>query len=156
MREIIRKPASPLACVVVLLSMVGNLGCAFGEIYWTDPFKREFTLDRIQSRYTALVRFGNFIKASQYVDPEMTDEFISTFPSQDDLVFTDHESERIVFEEESGRTNATVRVTYTAYYTHSPVVFEITETQHWYREGVTNHWLVRPEFEGLEKLAAAH
>jgi len=155
MRRPTRKPITTATCLLLLLSMSGSLGCAFGEIYWSDPLKREFTLGEIQKRYTALVRFGAFNKASRFVDPEIVDEFVATFPSQDDLVFTDHESERIEFDEDGERTNATVRVTYSAYYTHSPVLFEVIEVQHWYREGVTNDWRVRPEFSGLEKFAAA-
>ncbi len=156
MREMIRKPASVLVSLALLSVMSGSVGCAFGEIYWTDPLKREFSLSEIQKRYTALVRFGAFTKASKFVDPELVDQFVSDFPSQGDLVFTDHESERIDFGEDGERDSATVRVTYSAYYTHSPVVFEIVEIQHWYREGVTNDWRVRPEFDGLEKFAATN
>lgn len=156
MQGIIQKPANAVAIAVLLVAMNGSLGCAFGEIYWSDPLKREFSLSEIQKRYTALVRFGAFVRASQFVDPQIADEFVANFPSQGDLVFTDHEIDRIEFEDEDARTNATVRVTYSAYYTHSPVVFEIVETQRWYREGVTNNWRVRPEFAGLEKFVAAN
>ena len=121
-----------------------------------DPLKREFSLGEIQKRYTALVRFGAFNKASKFVDPEIAAEFVSNFPTQDDLVFTDHESERIDFGEDEDKATATVRVTYSAYYTHSPVVFEVIEVQNWYRDGVGNDWRVRPEFTGLEKFAAAN
>ncbi len=156
MQNRIRKHAITVTILALLVAMSGSLGCAFGEIYWTDPLKREYALSEIQKRYTSLVRFGAFAQASEFVDPKIATEFVSFFPPQGELVFTDHESERIEFGDNGKRDGATVRVTYSAYYTHSPVVFEIVEIQHWYREGPTNAWLVRPEFQGLEKLAAAH
>jgi hypothetical protein len=145
-----------LASLALLFAMSGSFGCAFGEIYWTDPLKREYSLGEIQKRYTQLVRFGAFNKASKFVDPELVEQFVADFPPQGDLVFTDHESERLDFGEDGELDSATVRVTYSAYYTHSPVVFQIIETQHWYREGMTNDWRVRPEFEGLQEFAAAN
>jgi len=149
-----RKSVSVLAATLVAL--IGGLGCAFGEVYWSDPLKREYSLGEVQKRYTGLVRFGAFVRASKFVDPELAENFVSLFPSRGDLVFTDHESERIDFADNGKRNNATVKVRYSAYYTHSPVVIEIVEIQHWYREGPSNNWLVRPEFQGLETFAAAH
>jgi hypothetical protein len=154
MQRTIRRTAPLVVAFTMLGLMSGTLGCAFGEIYWTDPMKREYTLGEAQKRYTNLVRFGSFVQASQYVDPELAQAFLDNFPSQGDLVFTDSEAERIDFEAD-GKRDAVVRVTYSAYYTHSPVLFEIVETQSWYREGSLNTWLVRPEFAGLQKFAIA-
>jgi hypothetical protein len=125
-------------------------------VYWTDPLKREYSLNEIQKRYTNLVRFGAFAQASQFVDPALTENFLANFPSQTDLIFTDFESGRIQFEEDPWRKNAVVKVSYSAYYTHSPILFEIVETQAWYRDNVTNSWKVRPSFEGLEEFTAAN
>ena len=149
--------ALKLTALLAMFAMLsGSFGCAFGEIYWTDPLKREYTLNEVQKRYTNLVRFGAFVQASKFVDPEKATDFLDNFPSQGDLVFTDSESERILFNEDGDRAEATVRVTYSAYYTNSPVVIEIVETQNWYREGAGNNWLVRPEFAGLEEFASSN
>jgi len=155
MQRTIRRTGPLVVAVTMLGLMSGTLGCAFGEIYWTDPLKREYTLGETQKRYTNLVRFGAFVQASQFVDPELSQAFLDNFPSRVDLIFTDFEAERIDFNED-GKRDAVVRVTYSAYYTHSPIVFEIVETQNWYREGAMNTWRVRPNFAGLEKFAAAN
>lgn len=156
MQRTIRRTGPLVVTFTMLGLMSGTLGCAFGEIYWTDPLKREYSLSEIQKRYTNLVRFGAFVQASKFVDPELAQTFLDNFPSRGDLVFTDSEAERIAFDKDGKRENAIVRVTYSAYYTHSPVVFEIIETQSWYREGVGNSWLVRPDFAGLEKFASTN
>lgn len=147
----------PLFAVISMLGVMStSLGCAFGEVYWTDPLKREYSLSEIQKRYTNLVRFGAFIQASKYVDPALIETYLANFPDQSDLVFTDFNSGRIQFVEKSGRKGATIKVNYSAYYTHSPIVFRIVETQNWYRKGPGNSWMVRPQFEGLEKFVAAN
>ena len=156
MRRTIGRTGPLVAALTMLGLMSGSLGCAFGEIYWTDPLKREYTLSEIQKRYTNLVRFGAFIQASKFVDPEIAQTFLDNFPSQGDLVFTGAEAERIDFNDDGKRKDATVRVTYSAYYTHSPIIFEIVETQNWYRDGAGNSWLVRPDFAGLQKFAATN
>lgn len=147
----------PFFAVISMFAMLStSLGCAFGEVYWTDPLKREYSLGEVQKRYTNLVRFGAFVQASKFVDPAIAESFISNFPDQADLVFTDFESGRIQFQEDSGRKDAIVMVNYSAYYTHSPIVFRIVETQSWYRDGPGNSWRVRPHFEGLKEFAAAN
>ena len=156
MQNRIRKTL-PLVAVTAMLGLMStSLGCAFGEIYWTDPLKREFSLSEIQKRYTNLVRFGAFQQATRYVDPALIDTFLENFPAPTELVFTDFDSGRIQFDESTGRKDAVVKVNYSAYYTHGAVLFNIVETQSWYRTGPTNSWKVRPSFEGLEKLAAAN
>ncbi len=153
--RIIRKPLQLATVLTALVVMSSSLGCAFGEIYWTDPFTREFSLTEIQKRYTNLVRFGAFIQASKFVDPEVTSAFLDGFPSKGTLVFTDFDSEQILFNEDGKRAQAMVRVTYSAYYTNNPVVFEIIEEQEWIRKGLDNTWIVRPSFSGLSQLASA-
>ncbi len=156
MQPVIRKTVQLVTVGATLIALSATLGCAFGEVYWTDPLKREYALNEAQKRYTNLVRFGAFARASKFVDPEFTDNFLENFPAQRDLVFTDFEAGRIQFDDNGKRKGAVVKVTYSAYYSSSPVLFEIVETQQWYREGSGNTWLVRPQFEGLEKLAAAN
>ncbi len=139
-----------IGCVLI----TSSLGCAFGEIYWDDPFTREYTLGEIQKRYTHLVRFGAFHKAAKCVDPRLSDSFVRSLPDDREFVFTDFESGPIVFDDEKTRETATVIVDYTGYYANSAYVIDITETQKWYREGQLNNWLVRPEFEGLREVAS--
>ena len=118
--------------------------------------KREYALMETQKRYTSLVRFGSINQAARYVDPEQSGDFVESFPAKGDLVFTDHTIGPIEFTgDESDRKTAEVLVTYSAYHTFSLIVFDVTEVQEWYRDGVGNSWLVRPRFEGLEQFASA-
>ncbi len=156
MQRTIRRTGPLVAALTMLGLMSGTLGCAFGEIYWTDPLKREYSLSEIQKRYTNLVRFGAFIQASKFVDPTLAESFLANFPSRGNLVFTDTAASRIQFNDDGKRKDAVVKVTYSAYYTHAPIVFEIIETQNWYRDGRGNSWRVRSNFEGLERFAAAN
>lgn len=140
----------------ILILLANGLGCAFGEVYWDDPMKREYALSEIQKRYTALIRFGQITQAARFVDPEQTSEFIEGFPDPGELIFTDHNSGPIQFTGDANdRKTAEVKVTYSVYHTFSLIVFDVTEIQQWYREGVGNSWRVRSHFEGFERVASA-
>jgi hypothetical protein len=136
-----------------LCVLMSQLGCAFGEVYWDDPLKREYSLGEIQKQYTHYLRFGNVQAAARFVDPELQDQFYERFPSRDTVVFTDFESGPIKFDDIETRMNATILVTYSGYYSDSLIVLDIIETQEWYRSSAANDWKVRPDFEGLRALA---
>lgn len=138
------------ACTLgIALAGFTSAGCNFGEIYVTDPLLRQVALEEIQKRYSNLVRWSAFAKAARYVEPEYREAFMEeTFPSMKDFRFSDYESRPVEIDEETGE--ATIKVTYLGYSTISPFEVEIVETQHWKRNGITNDWLVTPEFEGLE------
>jgi len=143
--------ATTLLGLCVLMS---QLGCAFGEVYWDDPLKREYSLSEIQKQYTNYVRFGNYKAAARFVDPDQQDQFYELFPHANAMVFTDYETGPIRFEDVDTREKATIVVHYSGYYSSSLVVVDIVETQEWYRPNKTNNWKVRPNFEGLRKIAA--
>jgi hypothetical protein len=142
---------SSLTAALALVALLGSaLGCAFGEIYWSDPLKRGYTLREAQHRYTALVRWSKFSEAAAYVDQEERQRFVQQAPPIEVLRFTDYASGPVDIDDETG--TATVKVTYFAYQPSSPVQIEIRETQEWSRAGVSNDWRVKPTFSGLEKL----
>ncbi len=124
-----------------------GLGCAFGEVNWSDPLKRGFTLKDAQRRYTEYVRWSAFDKASNYVKPEQRDDYMARAPSARELRFTDYEMDPFEINEETGE--ATIEVTYYAYQLNSPVEVTVTETQHWQRSGTGNNWVVEPSFADL-------
>ena len=137
-----------LALAAALLSAMTG-ACAFGEIRINDPLQREISLEDAQHRYTVLVRWSDFEKASKFVDPEQRAAYLSNFPDFREIRFTEYQSEQLTVEPDLA--NASVDVTYYAYTTASPVEATITETQHWYRDpGVGNHWFVRSTFSGLD------
>ena len=144
--------AGRVTAALLVLAGVG-LGCSFGTIYWGDPLKRQVSLQEAQKRYTTLVRWSEFDKASAFVDPELREAYRQNAPSLRELRFTDYESEPSEIDEETG--TATIEVTYYAYTPSSPIEISIREIQEWYRANLSNHWLVRPRFEGLNKLVSS-
>lgn len=139
------------AVLTLATGIVALMGCAFGEVHWSDPLKRQYSLERAQDRYTELVRWSEFKKASAFLDPELRDAWLADMPSLRKLRFTDYETGAVDIDDETGE--ATVLVTYFAYAPSSPIETEIVETQKWYRASVSNDWRVRPSFEGLDRLA---
>jgi hypothetical protein len=140
--------------LIALLAVAGgSLGCAFGEVRWSDPLQRAISLEDAQHRYTVLVRFGDFEKASGFVEPSLRDEYRANFPNFREIRFTEYDSDRVAID--SAKATATIEVRYYAYTPASPIEMMVTETQQWYRApGVNNHWYVRSTFEGLEEILA--
>lgn len=150
----IRRLSIWIALAVLSASALLWLGCAFGEIDWTDPLKRRFTLEDAHRNYTEYVRWSAFDKASRYVEPEVREEYLSLAPSLQELRFTDYELNPVEIDEETGE--ATLEVTYLAYQPNSAVEIPIKETQHWRRRGAANNWLVTPSFSNLPPLLSDH
>jgi hypothetical protein len=136
--------------------IVGSMGCAFGEFYWDDPTLREYSLKGTQKQYSDYVRFGAYAHASQFVDPELVDEYLEKFPKQADFNFTDYEPGPVKFDDIETRETATSKVTYTGYSSSTLLVVEIVETQKWYRDSDLNFWKVRSSFEGLEQMVSSN
>lgn len=134
--------------VAVSLGAVSSVGCSFGEVYLTDPFLRQASLEEIQKHYSSLVRWNAFNKAVKYVDREARDAFLEQAPDVKHFRFTDYESGPIDLDDETG--TATVKVTYFGYSTRNPFEVEVVETQVWKRSSIANDWHVTPEFEGLD------
>ena len=143
-----------ISIVIALLAIAGgSLGCAFGEIRWSDPLQREISLEESQHRYTVLVRFGDFEKASGFVEPALRDEYLANFPDFREIRFTEYDSGRVAID--SAKATATIEVRYYAYTPASPIEMTVSETQEWYRApGFNNHWYVRSTFTGLAEILA--
>lgn len=143
--------------LVLLLLMTTAIaclvGCANGEMRPSDPFDRDYSFEEAQRRYTLYVRWSEFEKARDFVVPDARDAFIRTTKKHlKDARITDFESDDADLDAEL--RSATVRVTYTAYLPSSPVEMQIVEVQEWTRDGVGNHWRVKPRFEASPKVAA--
>lgn len=137
-----------LACVF-LLGGVSAIGCAFGEIRLDDPFQRKYSLEEATKRYSDYVRWSDFNRASQFVDPEFRDDFLRNAPAFQEVRFTDYKTDPVELDEE--KVVATIVVRYFAYRLSNPIEIEIRETQEWERQsGGLNSWFVRSTFEGLE------
>jgi hypothetical protein len=126
-----------------VLPFVGvGLACAT----LSDPLGRERALSEAQLHYTQHVRWGNLDAASEFVDPELRDEFLEQRPAFDAVRITEYDIGRIDYGDD--RESATVRVTYHAYSLASLEERRIEERQRWVRPG-GNTWFVQPELAGL-------
>ena len=139
-----------LIAVILLCATSSTLGCAFGEMRWTDPLQREISLEDAQHRYTVLVRFSDFEKASKFVAAEQRSDYLASFPDFRRIRFTEYETGELDFH--TDRAGATVEVRY-----YSPIETVVTEMQEWSRNpGVGNYWVVKSTFSGLEPLLAGN
>lgn len=128
------------------------LGCANGEIRFGDPFDRELTLEEAQHRYTVLVRWSKFQSAREFVARADRADYMQRMKALKQARFTGHESESIELDDE--KQTATIEVVYTMYLPSHPFEVQISETQRWSRDGLTNDWTVDSEFQSLQDVAA--
>ena len=133
----------PLLCFALL----ATLGCAAASL---DFSGKAYALQEAQRRYTELVRWGEIERASAYVDPALTADFLITAERFQGIRFTDFESGPLQFGE--GSDTATVDVVYRAYSTRTLVDKKFIEHQQWYREAsADNGWRVRPNLAAIAK-----
>jgi len=119
------------SCVAraILLGWAAGLlaGCAtLDRVDWTGE---RMALEDAQRRYTHLVRWGEFERASEHVPPEDRAHYLSDMAAYGELRFTDYET--MLPEVDTERGEALVEVVYHGY---SPRTLEertYRETQHW-------------------------
>jgi hypothetical protein len=123
-----------------------GLGCASASLM--DPTGKRNSLETAQRRYTELVRWGEIERAAEFVDPDMTVEYLENAGAFQGIRFTDFESGHLIFDEEQNTAN--VVVVYHAYSMSTLLEKKIRETQHWYREpGMNNTWRVKPDLRQI-------
>ncbi|MBW2290150.1 MAG: hypothetical protein JRG90_20335 [Deltaproteobacteria bacterium] len=133
---------------VMVMSLAMGLGCASTL---ADPTGRYNSLEEAQRRYTELIRWGEIKRASQYVEPELRDEFVSYALVFEQIRITDTNTDEVRLD--PGETTASVDVIYHGYSNTTFIEKRIFETQQWTRhDGLKNVWLVKPE---IEQIAAA-
>ncbi len=132
----------PIAAACAALLLAGCQTTIFDAFGFDDDFKH------IQRRYTRLVRWNEFNKASEFVDPALRVNYLRDAHDLKGLRFTDYEVSWI--EESEDHLTAKAHVVYSAYWTAALLVLpELEETQEWYREPETQRWLVRPDIASL-------
>ena len=137
--------------LLALVGPIGSIGCAFGEFRPNDPFKREYSLEQAQKRYSDLVRWSKFKEASLFMERDARLAFEAKMPDFREIRFTEHQTEPWTLDEEMRAT--VVNVTYRGYSMSVPVEVEVHETQTWTREGKGNNWKVVSDFKDLDLLA---
>ena len=130
-----------LRSLVVLMGAAAILaGCAT-----IDPWGHRRSLEDAQRTYTRMVRWGDFHKASVWVDPDLVDSFLDDALKLSEVRFTDYEIGALDMEDDT----ATVRVQYHAYHAATLLEGTLYETQDWYYED--GKWRVRPRLAGIQK-----
>jgi hypothetical protein len=133
------------AALAALLGAFVVSGCA-GTIF--DKLRPSDSVSDIQKRYTRLVRWNEFARASQYVDPELREGYLNDARGLRGLRFTDYEVNWL--DQAADGQSATAHVRYRGYSTAKLLELpELSETQEWYFDLVKRRWLVRPDMAGL-------
>lgn len=92
-------------------------------------------------RYNQYVRWSDYDRASEFVDPELQAEFRARGDALSGVRFTDYEVRSFEMDEENEQAH--VEVWYTAYHTRHLVEVGFVEEQDWARDVVTGAWRVR-------------
>lgn len=92
-------------------------------------------------RYNQYIRWSDYDRASQFVDPELQADFRARGDAMSGVRFTDYEVRRFDVDHET--EEAHVEVWYTAYHTRHLVEVAFVEEQDWARDEVTGAWRVR-------------
>ena len=130
-----RFPARALAGALLLAGVA--FGCA------TTQELRETDFTEIQKHYTKLVRWAQFDRAREFVDPEAVGAFETQAQSFGRVHFTDYAIRGVEFSPDGA--TATVRVTYYAFERTALVAFAYDEQQEWSRPD-GRAWRVRSTF----------
>lgn len=123
----------------LLLLGCGTLGATL------DPWGHSEDLEEAQLRYTQFVRWGDFERASDFVDPELRDQFLHQSQQFHSVRFTEY---RIHSVDMSDKESATARVSYHAYHLATLLEGVVDETQDWYWNS-DDGWRVRPSLRQL-------
>lgn len=128
---------------IAAVTASGLAGCSTLGSY--DIFNHREHLEESQKKYTQFMRWGEFVAAADFVDPELRSSFLDEVEAFEDVRISDYEIRYI--EPNDELTEAEVRVSYTAFHLRSLVQQRFFETQNWYRgEG---DWMVRPDLADL-------
>ena len=94
---------------ILALVVITNAGCIN---MLADPLGRRSALKKVQLQYTQAIRWGNFEKASEFVDPDLREEFLGLLDAFEKIRVTDYDIGSIQYESSD---LAKVTVTYHAY-----------------------------------------
>ena len=132
-----------IAGALVALVFITNTGCIN---MLADPLGRRSALKEAQLKYTQAIRWGNLEKASEFVDPDLREDFLGLLDTFERIRVTDYDIGSIQYESSE---MAKVTVTYRAYTVGTYLDRTIREKQVWRRVGAGTQWWVEPQIEGM-------
>ena len=128
----------------VLLLGLAALGCRT-----LDPWGDQRRLEDAQRSYTQMMRWGDFERASSWVDPDEKERFFQEAETLTDVRVSDYRIGQLDVGEDGD--TASVRVSYRVYSMASLVEHEVLEVQDWYFDDDEGRWQVRPKLALLRR-----
>jgi hypothetical protein len=136
----------------ILLALLGGLA-AGGCLSFDDPLNLEGSFLSHQRAFSADVRWGEWEKAAEYVEPGRRAEFEALVRELADFRVTDYEVRDVKLDET--RTSATAIVEFLGYEATMPVERKLIVTQQWRFDERDGRWYVTPDAGLASKLGAA-
>ena len=137
--------------LAVLLLATFTSGCMLYSYGQFDPLSSGREFDEAQLRFTRLVRWNQWEKASEMVAPDSRERFREVMAGLEGVKFTDWET--ILVDMSKGLKTAEVQVQIEGYREATLLHASARMTQNWERlPGASSPWVVRPD---VEPLAAA-
>jgi hypothetical protein len=138
------RPARRLACLLAVVVFGGSFACAF-----LDPLHTRSDFDDIQKRFTQELRWGQIDKASEFVAPEIRDEFKSLAPRLSELRITDYTI--VKSDLAPDLKHATVDVQYSGYREDELVERTVMLREVWTRDEASGEWQVKLDLDKLQR-----
>ncbi len=132
-----RKPARALARTALLLALFCVTACATSG-------QRESDFTDSQLKYTQMVRWSDFDRAEEFVDPEKREDFIEVTDKLGGIRFIDYRIHELEFDADKNEAQATV--IYSAYKASAPTAVAVEEEQNWRLDDLTKTWVVTSTF----------
>lgn len=142
----VRPLSRRLGAAVLLAALVGALGACAS----LDPLRRKQSFEESHKLFTQYMRWGKIAQASQYVEPELREEFLSLAPELTQMYFTDYEI--LSADIDAAWESAVVDVRIAGYRLSHPIERSHVLTEEWRREGLD--WLVRLDLAALRDAIA--
>jgi len=139
----LRGVAARAAGLAALGLALAALGCAS----LTDPLHRRSNFEDTQQRFTQYVRWGDMARASEYVEPELRDAFLSLGPEFSEIRFTDYEI--LHMDIAAGTREATVDVRYSGYQLSMMLEKHVDVRQEWHK--TVEGWRVRMDVDRIRE-----
>lgn len=134
-----------------VLALLPLLALAMGCVSPGDPLGRGDALEEARKGYTEAVRWGQFERASSFVDPAQREAYRALAEAFGTIRIVDFEASDYRFD---GADEVEVQVTYSAYSLATLTEGHFRERQTWYRQpGMASNWQLRTDLaEVLQQL----
>lgn len=149
-----RLVARGLAGAFTLGLAVSLTGCVYlhnlSNMDWAGHRRR---LTETQLKYVHFLRWGEYEAASMLVEADLREEFLDEIRPFSTVRLSDYEVLETEFNQDD--TEATIRVSFSAYHMHRLIEHRWMETHVWVRDAKNHKWHVKPDMEKIRVALAA-